>query len=143
MLDFLAMVVWLILTVVIFICLKNRTNVVSFNGATGFLQAYLELLIEAGIAAGFVVGICFWILKSIGWYLVGGVVIIGIIIAIFSSNSSSRNNSQESLSADNNIQIDNPNSTSTVTNSENKFCGNCGAPVESESQFCGHCGKKV
>ena len=143
MLDFLGIVVWLVMTVAIFTYLKNRTSVVSFNGATGFLQAYMELLVEAGIAAGFIVGISFWILKTIGWYLLVGVVIIGVIISIASSNSSSRNNSQESLPTDNDSQINNSRPAGISTNSENKFCGNCGTPIESESQFCGHCGIKV
>ena len=143
MLDFLAAVLWLVLTFVIFIWLKSRTSVVSFNGATGFLQAYMELLVEAGIGAGLILGICFWILKTIGWYLVVGVVIIGVIIAIASSNSSSKNNSQKSLSTDSDVQINSPSPTGIAANSENKFCGNCGAPIESESQFCGSCGKRV
>ena len=103
----------------------------------------MELLIEAGIAAGFVVGISFWILKTIGWYLLIGVVVIGVIIAIASSNSSSKNDSQESLPTNNDVKINSPRSANVATNSENKFCGNCGAKIESDSQFCGNCGKRV
>ena len=34
--------------------------------------------------------------------------------------------------------------TSTNNNNENnKFCKNCGAPLDSDSKFCSSCGKEV
>lgn len=148
MLEFLFLVAWFVVTVVIFMWLKSRATLVSFNGATGFLNAYMGLFIEAGIAAAVVIAIPLWILKSIGWYLVGGVVVIGIVLAIANNNSNIKSNSQDiqkqQTMSIQERQISPEHSEKLVSsNSEKRFCGNCGAPMEIDSQFCGKCGKKA
>jgi len=147
MLDFLFLVAWLVVTVVIFMWLKSRTTVVSFNGATGFLNAYLELLVEAGIAAAVIVAIPLWVLKTIGWYLVGGVVVIGIILAVVNGNSNKDDKSldtqQQKMPTQDSHLISNRSEDAASVNNEKRFCGNCGAPMEAGSQFCGNCGKKA
>ena len=135
-------IAWAFVTYVIFNYMRKNTTVVSFNGCMGFLQAYMELLMEAGIIALLVVAIPFWILESIGKYLIGALVIGGIIYLIVNNNKDN-NEQSTSITSEGNKQLNSSANNNNNTPVEKAFCGNCGAKLDPGSTFCGNCGSKV
>ena len=133
-------ILWVIATAVIFMWLMNRTRVVSLDGATGLAQGYLNLLVEAGIASTFIVGVPLAILYYIGSYIIGGIVIIGLIIGAVNYFSKNETTSQSEVVPPNSAkEISAPNATPETK----RFCANCGEPITGNIQFCGKCGKKI
>jgi len=139
MLDTLFFILWVIATFAIFIYLKNRTSVISFNGMTGFIDAYLGLLIESGIAAAVVVGVPLWILQKVGLYIIGAVVIIAVIAMVVKKGG---NNDKKTTSMSKVINEDNKSNRKQIVD-EARFCANCGEKINRDDLFCGNCGEKV
>lgn len=136
------LIAWAFVTYVIFNYMRKNTTVVSFNGCMGFLQAYMELLMEAGIIAMLVVAIPFWILESIGKYLIGALVIGGIIYLIV-NNDKDNNDQSTPITSEGSEQLNSSANNNTNAPVEKAFCGNCGAKLDPGSGFCGNCGTKI
>ena len=161
-------IIWLPLTLGIFVKLKEGKTVVSFDGVNGYLSAYLGIFVWAGFIAAVILLIPFLLLRSVFRFLINHweitlAVIVGIGYLL--NRGSSNENAQ---SEDSNVQrgsSDNPVSeeaTNTLSLSETykrdsplsdtivarndtktsvKYCGHCGAPMATEDFFCGNCGK--
>lgn len=136
MFDALFMILWIIVTIVIFSYLKSRTSVISFNGTTGFLEAYLGLLIESGIFAGIIVAVPLYLLKSIGMYVIGAAIVIGGFIAVTKKGGSKKDSTLEVIH-DSKKTVDN------VSGGEKRFCENCGAKIEDKDKVCKKCGSSL
>ncbi|MCI6283778.1 hypothetical protein [Selenomonas sp.] len=50
-------VVWIALTIVLFVFILKNTRTISFNGPAGFLQSWMGSLIFSGIIAFIIVGV--------------------------------------------------------------------------------------
>jgi len=161
-------IIWLPLTIAIFMKMKEGKTVVSFDGVNGYLSAYLSIFIWAGFIAIIILLIPFLLLRSVFRFLINHweitlAVIVGIGYLL--NRGSSNENAQ---SEDSNVQrgaSDNPISeepintlsTSEMNKGESllsdsigakndtkpavKYCGHCGTPMATEDLFCGNCGK--
>ena len=67
--GFLLFIIWVPLTFVIFVKLKEGKQIISFDGMNGFFSAYLDILIMAGFLAALVLALPIIILGGIFGFL--------------------------------------------------------------------------
>ena len=161
-------IIWLPLTIGIFMKLKEGKTIVSFDGVNGYLSAYLGIFVWAGFIAAVILLIPLFLLKSVFMFLINHweitlAVIVGIGYLLYSGNSNENAQSEgsdvQSVSSDNPLseeptntlslsethKRDSPLSDTIVARNDTKtpvkYCGHCGAPMASEDLFCGNCGK--
>ena len=139
MLDTLFIILWLIATITIFVFFVNRTSVISFNGLSGFFEAYLGVLIESGVVAAIIVGVPLWILHKAGIYIIGGMVIIIVIVAILKKGGKGE---RETAALSKTVD-EGDGRSSREKMSDVRFCHNCGKKLNGGEAFCGNCGEKV
>ena len=107
--EFALGIMWLILTVVIFVAILKNTRTISLNGPAGFLQSWLSSLIFSGIIAGIIVGlgasIIMWVFNFIvaHWKVFAGiaVVVVGLICYGAKDTDSEENKSIENQNEEN------------------------------------------
>lgn len=161
-------IIWLPLTIGIFMKLKEGKTIVSYDGLNGFFNEYLGMLVGAGFIAAVILLIPFLLLRSVFMFLINHweitlAVIVGIGYLLNRGNSNENAQSEDrnvqSASSDNPIseeptntlslsethKRDSPLSDTIVARNDTKtpvkYCGHCGAPMASEDLFCGNCGK--
>ena len=161
-------IIWLPLTIAIFMKMKEGKTVVSFDGVNGYLSAYLSIFVWAGFIAIIILLIPFLLLRSVFRFLINHweitlAVIVGIGYLLNRGSSNENAQSEDSNvqrgSSDNPISEEpiNTLSTSEMNKGESllsdsigakndtkpsvKYCGHCGAPMATEDLFCGNCGK--
>lgn len=139
-------IIWVPLTLVIFVKLKEGKQIISFNGINGFFSAYLDILIMAGFLAALILALPVMIIGGIfsflidNWKIIAGIILLGVGVGYYKrEHGSIGGDGADPLDH----RQDGPGVGDDKQLSAPGFCDNCGAKLDSDSRFCAHCGKQV
>lgn len=149
--GFLLFIIWVPLTFVIFVKLKEGKQIISFDGMNGFFSAYLDILIMAGFLAALVLALPIIILGGIfgflldNWKIIAGIVLL--VAGVCYYNNEHETDSEEKIACKGADSLNHGPDGAEDGNAKQLaapgFCDNCGTKLDPDSRFCAHCGKPV
>lgn len=154
-------IIWAVLTIIVFVYIRNNTQTISLTGAMGFIDSWIDSLIASIVIAGAILGIGYlilswgWELLKAYWKIIGGIVIILGLLCFYGSKKDDEKDEKvmgtrmdsDSIAQKNKatekVSEGQPESKLEAKVSDSCKCPYCGEPVNSENVFCGNCGKRL